>query len=54
VSVYASNRFEAILSPSAKDAAGRCLAIFSERLQHGSRVAIDDSGGTIRGILELG
>ena len=51
--VHTSRRFEAILSPSAKDASGRCLAIFPDRLREASSVAIDDPEGIIRGALGL-
>ena len=51
MSVYASRRFEAIRSPSAKDPGGQCLAIFPARLQPGSVVAIDDPQGVISGAL---
>jgi RES domain-containing protein len=54
LSVHASRRFEAVLSPSAKDPAGRCLAIFPDRLRPGSRVVIDDPHGAISGALGLG
>jgi RES domain-containing protein len=53
LSVYPSRHFEAILAPSAKDAKGRCLAIFPDRLQSGSRVVIDDAQGIISGALGL-
>jgi RES domain-containing protein len=52
-SVHACRRFEAILSPSTKDAEGQCLAIFPDRLQPGSRVVIDDPHGTVSGSLGL-
>jgi RES domain-containing protein len=51
--VYASGRFEAILSPSAKDPGGRCLAILAGRLRDASSVTIDDPTGIIRGALGL-
>jgi RES domain-containing protein len=51
--VRQSRRFEAILSPSAKDPTGRCLAIFPDRLQLGSSIRIDDRDGVIRGALGL-
>jgi RES domain-containing protein len=54
LSVYASRHIEAVLSPSAKDSAGRCLAIFPDRLQPGSRIGIEDPEGTITGALGLG
>ena len=53
VAVHASGRFEAVLSPSAKDAAGRCLAIFPGRLQASSVVTIDDPRGTLAGTLGM-
>lgn len=53
LAVHASGRFEAILAPSAKDAQGRCLAIFPDHLQPGSRVAIDDPQGVLSGVLGL-
>jgi RES domain-containing protein len=51
--VYASGRFEAILSPSAKDPGGRCLAIIPDRLQPGAAITVDDPHGTIVGALGL-
>ncbi len=54
LSVYASRRFEAILAPSAKDPGGRCLAIFPDCLQPGSRVIIDDPHGTLTAALGIG
>lgn len=54
VTVHRSRRFEAILTPSTKDAAGRCLAIFPDRLQPGSVVAVDDPEGVIVGALGIG
>ena len=51
--VYAAGRFEALLAPSAKDPDGRCLAIFPDRLQPASRVAIDDPEGLIAGALGI-
>jgi RES domain-containing protein len=48
-----SRRFEAILFPSVKDPAGRCLAIFPDRLRAASSVVVDDPEGTIRGTLGL-
>ena len=53
VSVYASQRFEAIVFPSAKDATGRCLAIFPDRLRAGSIVAVDDPQGAITATLGM-
>ncbi len=53
LAVHAGRRFEAILAPSAKDAQGRCLAIFPDHLQPGSRVAIDDPHGILSGALGL-
>lgn len=53
VSVYASRRFEAILAPSSKDPAGRCLAIMPERLHASSSVSVDDPEGTISRALGL-
>jgi hypothetical protein len=53
VSAYNSRRFEAILSLSAKDAKGRCLAIFPDHLLPKSLVSIDDPGGVITGALGL-
>ena len=54
LAVYESGRFEAILSPSAKDAQGSCLAIFPDRLRRGSHLTIDDPEGVIRAALGLG
>lgn len=51
--VHRSGRFEAILAPSAKDPAGRCLAIFPEHLRRGSAVSIDDPDGTITAALGI-
>jgi RES domain-containing protein len=50
---HASRRFEAILAPSAKDPAGRCLAVFPARLRNGSSITVDDPQGVIRGALGL-
>ena len=54
LAAYESRRFEAILSPSAKDVHGSCLAIFPDRLRRGSRLTIDDPEGVIRAALGLG
>ncbi|MBI4518667.1 MAG: RES family NAD+ phosphorylase [Deltaproteobacteria bacterium] len=51
--VYASRRFEAIMTPSAKDPGGRCLAVFPDHLQAGSRITIDDPAGIIAGALGI-
>lgn len=53
LAVYESKRFEAILFPSAKDPLGSCLAIFPDRLRHGSRVTVDDKEGVIRAALGI-
>jgi hypothetical protein len=54
LAVYESRGFEAILSPSAKDVRGSCLAVFPDRLRRGSRLTIDDPEGVIRAALGLG
>ena len=51
--VHASRRFEGILYPSTKDPAGRCLAIFPDRLRRPSSVTVQDPDGVIRGTLGL-
>jgi RES domain-containing protein len=53
LAVYESKRFEAILFPSVKDPLGNCLAIFPDRLRHGSRVTVDDPEGMIRAALGI-
>ena len=52
-SVHASRRFEGILYPSTKDAGGRCLAVFPDRLRTTSRIAVADPDGVIRAALGL-
>jgi len=54
IAVHASRRFEAILTPSTKDVAGRCLAIFPDRLQSSSVVSVEDPNGIIAARLGLG
>ena len=49
--VHASQRFEAILYPSTKDATGRCLALFPDRLRVGSTLVVDDPDGAVRAAL---
>jgi RES domain-containing protein len=49
--LHASRRFEAILYPSTKDATGRCLAIFPDRLRAASTLLVDDPDGTVRSAL---
>ncbi len=51
--VHADGRFEGILTLSAKDPGGRCLAIFPERLRKSSQVRVADSDDTIRASLGL-
>jgi len=51
--VHASRRFEGILYPSTKDPAGRCLAIFPDRLRRPSSVTVQGPDGVIRGTLGL-
>lgn len=53
IAAHDSNRFEAILAPSAKDPSGLCLAIFVDRLSSGSKVDVDDPRGRIRATLGL-
>jgi len=53
VAMHQSRRFEAILSPSAKDPAGTCLAIFPDRLRPESQVSVEDPGGMIAAALGL-
>jgi len=53
LALYNSKRFEALLAPSAKDAAGTCLVIFPGRLRPRSRVKVDDPRGSIHATLGL-
>lgn len=53
--VHESRRFEAILTPSARDSAGRCLALFPDRLGPGfSSAARSASPETLASLRSLG
>ncbi len=51
--IHADGRFEGILTLSAKDPGGRCLAIFPDRLRESSHVRVADPDGAIRASLGL-